>query len=59
MRVRGIIATILLTFSFFWILGTAGALECDNITFSQAIVQSAIGFIVGYIGFALGKVEFE
>jgi hypothetical protein len=59
MRIRETIATILLTISFFWIVGTVGALECDNITFLQAIVQAAIGIIVGCIGLACGNVELE
>lgn len=40
-------------FSFLWIVGTAGALECDNIGFIQTIVQGAIGFVIGWVGLKL------
>lgn len=36
---------------FFLVLGTVGALECDNIGIGQAIIQALIGSGITYLGF--------
>lgn len=42
---RGIISIL----SFLFVIGTAGALELDNITIGQAIIRSVIGLTIFYI----------
>ena len=45
--------SIMIIFGFFGLAGTAGALDCDEISFSRAIIQYAISnlfLIAGAIG---------
>ena len=37
---------ILLTLGFFILIGTAGAIECNNISILQGIIQGVIGFAI-------------
>jgi hypothetical protein len=53
MKILEYIGGALMVFSFLWIVGTAGALECDNITLLQCIIQGAIGFAIGWVGLKL------
>ena len=57
MKKREFIGGLLATLAFFWVLGTAGALECENITMLQAVVQGAIGVAAGWIGLKVADVE--
>ena len=55
MKIRQIFGAILATLAFFWIVGTAGALEWDNITMLQAVVQSLLGLVVGAAGIKMAE----
>ena len=57
MKKREFIGGLLATLAFFWVLGTVGALECENITMLQAVVQGAIGVAAGWIGLKMADVE--
>ena len=57
MKKREFIGGLLATLAFFWVLGTVGALECENITMLQAVVQGAIGVAAGWIGLKMAEVE--
>lgn len=59
MKIREIIGGSLAMLAFLWVLGTAGALEHDNITMMRAILQGLSGFAVGWIGIKIAGVEFE
>ena len=59
MKIREIIGGSLAMLAFLWILGTAGALEHDNITMLQAILQGLGGFAVGWIGIKITGAEFK
>lgn len=59
MKKREIIGGLMATLAFLWIVGTAGALECENITMSQAAVQGVIGVVAGWIGLKLLGAEFN
>ena len=41
---------VLLMASFFWVLGSVGACECENITLGQCMVQSAFGIAAPWAG---------
>jgi hypothetical protein len=41
---------VLLMVSFFWVLGSVGACECDNITLGQCAVQSLFGIAGAWLG---------
>ena len=53
------IAVILVTLGLFLLIGTAGALECDNITMTQAITQSIIFLGITVIGARLFKATYN
>ena len=57
MKKSEFIGGLLATLAFFWVLGTVGALECENITMLQAVVQGAIGVAAGWIGLKMADVE--
>ena len=57
MKKRERIGGLLATLAFFWVLGTVGALECENITMLQAVVQGTIGVVAGWIGLKMADVE--
>lgn len=57
MKKRELIGGLLATLAFFWVLGTVGALECENITMLQAVVQGTIGVVAGWIGLKMADVE--
>lgn len=57
MKKREFIGGLVSILAFLWVLGTVGALECDNITILQAVVQSAIGIVVGWIGLKIAGAE--
>lgn len=58
-KILNTIATILVTFGVFLLIGTAGGLELDNITMTQAIVQSLIALGVTVIGVRLFKATYN
>ena len=41
---------ILLMVSFFWVLGSVGACECENISLGQCVVQSLFGIAGAGVG---------
>lgn len=45
-----VIGAILATLSFFWVLGSVGACECENISLGQCAVQSLFGFAGAWLG---------
>ena len=57
MKKREFIGGLMAILAFFWVLGTVGALECENITMLQAAVQGAIGVAAGWIGLKMADVE--
>ena len=59
MKIREIIGGSMAILAFLWILGTAGALEHDNITMLQAVLQGLGGFAAGWVGIKIAGVEFE
>ena len=40
----------LLMVSFFWVLGSVGACECENISLGQCVVQSLFGIAGAWVG---------
>lgn len=48
-----IIGAILATLSLFWILGSVGACECENISLGQCVVQSLFGIAGAWLGLKL------
>lgn len=53
MKILEFIGSLLVVIAFFWIVGTAGALEWNNISVPQFFFQVLIGFIIGAIGVGL------
>lgn len=49
---RAIGATISVL-GMFWVLGTVGAFQNDNITFLQSVFQNFIGFVAIFAGYRL------
>ena len=45
-----VFGVVLLMLSFFWVLGSVGACECDNITLGHCMVQSAFGIVGAWVG---------
>lgn len=46
-QVFGIVLAVL---SFFWVLGSIGACECENISLGQCVVQSLFGIAGAWVG---------
>lgn len=59
MKIRTYIGGALATLAFIWIIGTAGALEHDNITCLQAVIQSGLGFLAAWIGLKIANVGID
>lgn len=59
MKIKNFIGIMLATLAFFWIIGTVGALEWDNITFVQAVIQGGLGILVGWAGLKLVDIGVE
>ena len=45
-----VIVAILATLSYFWVLGSIGACECEQISLGQCTVQSLFGIAGAWIG---------
>lgn len=43
--------------AFIWLVGTAGALEHDNITCLQYVVQSLLAAPIGFLAWAAGAIS--
>lgn len=56
MKIKSYIGATLATLAFLWIIGTAGALEHDNITCLQAVVQSGLGILAAWAGLKMASV---
>lgn len=59
MKKREFIGGTLAVLAFFWLVGTVGALECENITCLQSLVQGGIGLLVGWFGLHLANAELD
>ena len=57
MKKREFIGGLVTILAFLWIVGTAGALEWENITVLQAAVRCAIGVVAGWIGLKIAGAE--
>ena len=57
MKKRTLIGGLIATLAFFWLIGTLGALECENITTLRAVIQAAIGMAAGWIGLKMTGAE--
>lgn len=53
MKIKNFIGGILATLAFFFLVGSVGALECDNVTCLQCLVQCGISMLVGWAGLAM------
>jgi hypothetical protein len=58
MRVINIFGVCLVVGAILWVAGTAGAYEQDLITSTQFWVRGGLGFLVGFIGYGLGVLEY-
>ena len=45
-----VVGIILLMVSFFWVLGSVGACECENISLGQCVVESLFGIAGAWVG---------
>lgn len=59
MKIRSIIGCTLATLAFFWVIGTAGALEHNNITCLQAAVQGGLGILAAWAGLKMASVGID
>lgn len=59
MKKREFIGGTLTVLAFFWLVGTVGALECENITCLQSLVQGGISLLVGWFGLHLANAELD
>lgn len=59
MKIKSIIGCILATLAFFWVIGTAGALEHNNITCLQAAVQGGLGILAAWAGLKMASVGID
>jgi hypothetical protein len=56
MKIKAYIGATLATLAFIWVVGTVGALEHDNITCLQAVVQGGLGALAAWIGLKMANV---
>lgn len=59
MKIRSYIGATLATLAFLWVVGTAGALEHNNITCLQAAVQCGLGILAAWAGLKMANVGIE
>ena len=59
MKIKSYIGGTLATLAFFLVFGTIGALEHDNITCLQAVIQSGFGILLAWIGLKMANVGIE
>ena len=59
MKIKTIIGCTLTTLAFFWIIGTAGALEHNNITCLQAVIQIGLGVFAAWTGLEMASVGID
>lgn len=50
MKKNQVFGIALLMISFFWVLGSVGACECENISLGQCVVQSLFGIAGAWLG---------
>lgn len=50
-------SAFLAVIAFFWVVGTAGALEHDNITCLQFVVQSLLAAPIGLLAWGCGALS--
>lgn len=58
-EVKNTIGTILMIFGVLLLIGTAGALELDRITITQAAQQALVGLGITTLGGCLFKITYE
>lgn len=59
MKIRTYIGGILATLALFWVIGTAGALEHNNITCLQAVIRGGLGILAIWAGLKMASVGID
>lgn len=59
MKIRTYFGGTLAILAFLWIIGTAGALEHNSITYLQAAVQGGFGILMAWVGLKMASVGIE
>lgn len=53
------IGGLLAILAFFWVLGSVGACECENISLGQCMIQSLVGIVGVWGGLKMASIEEE
>ena len=57
MKTIQFIGGLLVVFAFFWVLGSVGSCDCENITLGQCTAQSSVGLVGAGAGLLLLKIS--
>ena len=56
-KIKSLVCISCIIFGFLFVVGTAGALEHNNIGYLQCFIQCLIGFGVMWLGFSRNREE--